>query len=60
MFRETLGKAAQFWIVTTGLWNWANERLINEELIDLSIVLELVRLFRNVVVAVSENQNQAL
>ncbi|CAG8458121.1 1396_t:CDS:2 [Funneliformis mosseae] len=59
-YRETLGNKFQFWIVTTKLWEWSKEKFLKEELIVLPIVLELVRLFRNIVAAVSENQNQAL
>jgi hypothetical protein len=60
VFREALGQVSQFWIVATKLWDWASEKLLKEELAVLPIILELVRLFRNIVVAVAENQNQAL
>ncbi|CAB4442970.1 unnamed protein product [Rhizophagus irregularis] len=59
-YRETLGQESQFWIVTTKLWDWTSERLLKDELSVLPIISELVRLFRNIVAAVLENQNQAL
>ncbi|CAI2164435.1 13383_t:CDS:10 [Funneliformis geosporum] len=59
-YRETLGNIFKFWRVITKLWEWSKEKFLKEELIVLPIVLELVRLFRNIVAEVSENQNQAL
>ncbi|GBB96696.1 hypothetical protein RclHR1_02810014 [Rhizophagus clarus] len=59
-FREALGQESRFWIVTTKLLDQTSEKLLQDELSVLPIVLELVRLFRNVVAAVLENQNRAL
>ncbi|RIA84548.1 spinocerebellar ataxia type 10 protein domain-containing protein [Glomus cerebriforme] len=59
-YRETLGQASQFWIIITKLWEKTSENLLKEELSVLPIILELVQLFRNIVAAVSGNQNQAL
>jgi hypothetical protein len=56
----TLGQESQFWIVTTRLWDQTSEKLLKDEFSVLPIVLELVRLFRNIAAAVLENQNQAL
>jgi len=55
-----LGKTLKFWVVTTKLWDWTKEKFLKEELIVLPIILEFVQLFRNIVAAAPENQNQAL
>ncbi|KAF0354774.1 Essential cytoplasmic protein Ctr86 [Gigaspora margarita] len=59
-FREILGQNPKFWITITKICSLTTEKLISGEIIVISILLWLVRIFRNIVATVTENQNKAL
>ncbi|RHZ79030.1 hypothetical protein Glove_152g14 [Diversispora epigaea] len=59
-FRKVLGLNQQFWIMTNNMLTWVLKNLSNDEYSIFPVILWLLRVFKNIVAAITENQNKAL
>ncbi|CAG8590089.1 6698_t:CDS:10 [Diversispora eburnea] len=59
-FRKELGLNQQFWIITNNMQTWVLKNLFNDEYFIFPVTLWLLRVFKNIVAAITENQNKAL